>query len=67
MYHGAHRCCEPARAERISVEDPASTEDLACPRGYQELPVTPILHAKRSNFSAKAVACDLRCRSDAKE
>src|SRR5262249_41249559 len=37
------------------------------PRGYQKLLTTPILHAKRSNFSAKAVACDVRCRSDAKD
>jgi hypothetical protein len=66
MYHGAHWRCEPAPAERINVEDPASTEDLAYP-GVPKLLITPILHAKRSIFSAKAIACDVRCRSAAKD
>jgi hypothetical protein len=47
MYHGAHGCCEPARAERINVEDPASPEEKRRFREYRVLRVTRILHAYR--------------------
>jgi hypothetical protein len=40
MYHGAHWRCESARAERINVEDPASTEDLV-PQGVPKAPHNP--------------------------
>ena len=67
MYHGAHWRCEPARAERINVEDPASTEDLVPQAVGQKLLITPILHAKRNAVSAHASARDVRCHSDIKD
>ena len=47
MYHGAHWRCEPARAERINVEDQASPEEKRRPGEYRDLRITRILHANR--------------------
>ena len=57
MYHGAHWRCEPARAERMTVEDPASTEDPV-PQGFQKFLITRSVLSERSASSANSPARD---------
>jgi hypothetical protein len=60
MYHGAHWRCEPARVERINVEDPASTEDLVPQAVGQKLLITrsSTLNGTPSPPMPARVTCD---------